>query len=299
VNHPAFNQTQKRSLRTRIRAALTAPGPLGRHSWENAIYRTLILSRLLRLTTSRTSQLWLAVVWLALTLKEKLGVLGQASFRVIYEFDGHRIAHRVWDRSELDVMTEVFVSREYELAADQDARVVLDLGSNIGLSILYFHLRCPEAVIVGVEPDPETFRRLEVNTAHLPRVRLVNAAVAAQAGVVQLYSSGRSWETSLYPRDHLLTRTQVVARTADDVMSSLGLTRADVIKVDIEGAEVEVLPTAKIVRSARAIVFEYHAEYADVTVFDLIATLSGFSVKRIEGSSAAHALVTLRREAEE
>jgi FkbM family methyltransferase len=268
---------------------------LARYSWESAIYRALTLTRLLGLTPDRPSQLRLVLVWLALTLKEKAQVAPAASFRVTYEFDGQRIAHRVWDRSELEVIAEVFVARQYELAADPDAHVVLDLGSNVGISILYFHLRCPKAVIVGVEPDPQTFRRLEANTGHLPRVRLVNAAVAAAAGTVPLYSSGRSWEASLYPREQFWTRTDVAAETADDIMRSLGLESADVIKADIEGAEVEVLSTANVVHSAQAIVFEYHAEYADVRMFDFIARLHEFTLERVEGSSAGHALVTMRR----
>jgi FkbM family methyltransferase len=289
-------QTETGRKRDRVLSALTKP--FERYSWESALYRALTLMRLLGLVRDRPSQLRLVLVWLALTLKDKVQVSRAASFWVAYEFEGQRIAHRVWDLSELEVIAEVFVARQYELAADPDAHVVLDLGSNVGVSILYFHLRCPKALIVGVEPDPQTFRRLEANTGHLPRVRLVNAAVAAEAGTVHLYSSGRSWEASLYPRQDLPTRTDVVARTADEIMAALGLERADVIKVDIEGAEVEVLSTANVVHAARAIVFEYHAEYSDVTMVDLIARLSEFTMERVDGSSAGHALVTMRRDVE-
>jgi FkbM family methyltransferase len=299
VNESAANQPREPRGGSRNWPPGALAAPFRRYSWQGATSRALNLIQLLGLTRHRGAQLRLVMVWLALTLKEKLGVLSTSGFRVDYEFEGHRLSHRVWDRSELDVITEVFVARQYEPAADPGARVVVDLGSNVGISVLYFHLRCPHAVIVGVEPEPETFRRLKTNTRHLPRVHLINAAVAAEAGVAQLYSSGLSWEASLHPRDELSTRTAVPAVTADDAMASLGLARADVIKADIEGADVEVLSTAEIVRSARTIVFEYHAEYADVSVFDLIARLSEFSVVRIDGSSARHALVTLRRKVEE
>jgi FkbM family methyltransferase len=299
VSESPANQPRKRRDRPRNWPSAALVAPFRRYAWQTATYRALSLIQLLGLASHRGAQVRLGMVWLALTLKEKLGLLGGSGFRVDYEYEGHRLSHRVWDRSELDVVTEVFVARQYEPAADPGARVVLDLGSNIGVSVLYFHLRCPEAVIVGVEPAPETFRRLKTNTQHLPRVRLINAAVAGEAGVAHLYSSGLSWEASLHPRDELSTRTDVPAVTADGAMASLGLRRADVIKVDIEGAEAEVLSTAEIVRSARAIVFEYHAEYADASVFDLIARLPEFSVVRIDGSSAGHALVTLRRDVEE
>jgi FkbM family methyltransferase len=226
----------------RIAAALTKP--LRRYWWATSFQSALSLVQLLALTRSRESQLRLVVAWLGLTLKDTLGVLPRAHFCVTFAYDGHTLSPIVWDRSELDVLTEVFVAQHYELAADRDARVILDLGSNVGLSVLYFRVRCPDAVIVAVEPDPETFRRLHMNTGHLPGVRHLNVAVADKTGTVQLYSSSHSWEASLYPKEGLDQHRKVSATTLDDLVGSLGLSQVDVVKIDIEGAESDVLPSS-------------------------------------------------------
>ena len=47
------------------------------------------------------------------------------------------------------------------------AETIVDLGSNVGGSILYFASRYPAARIYGVELDPETCRKLQANVALL------------------------------------------------------------------------------------------------------------------------------------
>jgi FkbM family methyltransferase len=280
-------------LRGRIATALKRP--LGRYWWEASLQSALSLVQLLALTRKRSAQLRLVVAWLGLTLKETADILPKARFRVTFDYDGHQVSPLVWDRSELDVITEVFVLRHYELAADSDAKVIVDVGSNIGLSVLYFHICCPDALIVAVEADPETFRRLELNTKPLSRVRLVNVAVAGKTGTVDLYSGAHSWEASLYPKAGLHRPRRVPARTLDDLLRSIGVSDVDIVKLDIEGAETEVLPRSSAIQSARVIAFEYHAEYAKLTLFELLAALPSFALERFQGNSQYHALVTLRR----
>ena len=285
--------TRSKRLLGRIGAVLTKP--LGRYWWADSLQSALSLIQLLALTRKRSAQVRLVVAWCGLTLKETAGILPSLRFRVTFDYAGQQVSPLVWDRSELDVITEVFVLRHYEPAADSDAKVILDLGSNIGLSVLYFHICCPEALIVAVEPDPETFRRLELNTKRLSRVRLVNVAVAGESGTVELYSSAHSWEASLYPRAGLNLQRRVPAVTLDDLLGSLRLSDVDVVKMDIEGAETDVLPSARVIQSARVIVFEFHAEHARTTLVELLATVSPFTLERFQGNSHHHALVTLRR----
>ena len=58
--------------------------------------------------------------------------------------------------SDLWVFREIFLDHEYEpvkAAGLSDARVIVDLGSNIGLSVRYWRTLFPRARIVAVEPD--------------------------------------------------------------------------------------------------------------------------------------------------
>lgn len=63
---------------------------------------------------------------------------------------------------------------EYCLPRALEPKVILDIGSNLGASILFFHRRFPTARIYGFEPHPETFRILEANVGSIPTVEIFN-----------------------------------------------------------------------------------------------------------------------------
>ena len=59
-----------------------------------------------------------------------------------------------------DLYEDIFINRVYEFEASRPDPRIIDCGSNIGMSVLYFKHVYPEARIVGFEPDPTimTFR---------------------------------------------------------------------------------------------------------------------------------------------
>jgi hypothetical protein len=65
----------------------------------------------------------------------------------------------------LFLVNEIFLRRDYAFAPDRDAPVVIDCGSNIGISILFFKKLRPQAKIIGFEPDKKTFELLSRNVA--------------------------------------------------------------------------------------------------------------------------------------
>src|SRR6267378_4358700 len=68
---------------------------------------------------------------------------------------------------------------EYYVPPALRPKIVLDIGSNIGASIIYFHRQFPDAKIFGFEPHPDTFLILEKNVAQLPGVTVFNYGLGA------------------------------------------------------------------------------------------------------------------------
>lgn len=183
--------------------------------------------------------------------------------------------------SDLHVLREVFVHRVYDypyLDVVGSVRRVLDLGSNIGVSCLYFNLRFPQAELVCVEPVPENVRVLTHNARsnRLPW-RIEAMAVGAAAGEADLYAS-RWWascsttKTVAEARTALPHRpesflggwvTQVPATTVDDLLDRAGWDTVDIVKMDVEGAEREVLldVAPRWLKRAEALVVDIHAKY--------------------------------------
>jgi FkbM family methyltransferase len=145
----------------------------------------------------------------------------------------------------LDAFTvnEIFNLEVYALGPAPS--VVVDLGSNIGLSELYFLTRNPRNVVYGFEPVPRLFAQLERNTAAFAG-RVVNRAVAVApaAGEVEMgvEPSGRYGGIGV-AGDEVL---RVPAVSVDEALRA-ALERhpvVDLLKVDVEGIEERLLDAA-------------------------------------------------------
>src|SRR2546421_3461299 len=68
---------------------------------------------------------------------------------------------------------------EYYVPSVLKPKIILDIGSNIGASIIYFHRQFPDANIFGFEPHPDTFRILQENVSQLSGVTVFNYGLGA------------------------------------------------------------------------------------------------------------------------
>jgi FkbM family methyltransferase len=155
-----------------------------------------------------------------------------------------------------------------------DAPRVLDLGANVGLFGAYALGLWPGATVTAFEPDPENAavhrKAIEANGLGT-RWRLVESAAAAHDGPVS-FAAGRA-ALSHVVREGEGATIEVEAR---DVLPLLA--EADLLKLDVEGAEWEVLGDPRFEREAPpAVVLEYHPEGAPgppaATVEELFARM--------------------------
>jgi FkbM family methyltransferase len=153
---------------------------------------------------------------------------------------------------------EIFIKQEYYFPADTPRPFVIDCGSHIGMSILYFKALYPEAQVMGFEPAPDTFRLLSENIQQngLKNVTLLNKAVGKEEGTMKFYGDD-SLIASL-----LNSRGGGTATDVEVVKLSRYIDRpVDFLKLDVEGAEEPVLEdlvaTTKI-RMIKRIAIEYH-----------------------------------------
>lgn len=146
--------------------------------------------------------------------------------------------------SDFAVFRQVCLSRQYDLPAVRDAEYILDAGANIGMSSLYFLLRNPRARVVAVEPDAENYAVAAENLGRFAdRCRLIHGAVWSQGGTLALrrgtFRDGRHWASQTVP-DSPDAKEHVRAYTVDELLREAGFPRFDLLKIDIEGAELQV-----------------------------------------------------------
>lgn len=149
---------------------------------------------------------------------------------------GH-LDHDVWLRrgtSDPVVWGEVFTGRYHVPPASMPVppATVLDLGSNIGLTLADYRHRWPEALVVGVEMDAEN---VELAMRNAPGARVIHAAVAGEAGP-RTYARGASFALRLGEGEEV----EVEARTLDEIILTEFGDPVDFVKMDVEWTEWEL-----------------------------------------------------------
>ena len=153
--------------------------------------------------------------------------------------------------------------REFAHARDKIA-TVLDIGANIGVSAVYFADIFPNARIYAFEPMAENFALLELNSANEPRIHVLNCALGAVDGEVEMLASDSATNFggfSLHAAGSDASKQRKVPiRNAQAQMDALGIASVDVIKIDTEGAEWEILTALApgLLHSAKLIMGELH-----------------------------------------
>jgi FkbM family methyltransferase len=131
--------------------------------------------------------------------------------------------------------------------------LVFDMGAHCGVSTYHLSkLVGPEGKVVAFEPDPLNFEILKKNIERyrLANVILQNTAIAGTAGKLAFSSEGTvgSKLMSVLPRESAGAVVMVEAMTLADAFARWGV--PDFCKIDIEGAEIDVIAkSAEVLRS--------------------------------------------------
>ncbi|TAN23581.1 MAG: FkbM family methyltransferase [Acidobacteria bacterium] len=148
--------------------------------------------------------------------------------------------------SDRRVFEQIFLDDEYDLrslarwpeldaaARAEPSALILDLGANIGLAALALHFQLPTARILAVEPDPANFAQLQRNTAALPAISPLHAAVAAHDGWAHIANPGAA---TAGLRTEPAAPGAAGAIPARSIASLCAGAAPLLVKMDIEGAE--------------------------------------------------------------
>jgi FkbM family methyltransferase len=181
---------------------------------------------------------------------------------------GHELEVRPTD-SDLFVLSQVFGWEEYKLEANRLSLLrgvasnwkaagitplIIDAGANVGYSALYFASLFPGICVLAIEPDQGTF---EIMTRHVranAEVRPIHAALWCHENGLQLQNaSNGSWG------NQVTEGSGTPSKRLDLLIASIPNSRPLIIKLDIEGAEREVIESCpEVFADARCILVEPH-----------------------------------------
>jgi FkbM family methyltransferase len=157
---------------------------------------------------------------------------------------------------------EIYRDQSYLFRPQRNAPLIIDCGSNYGVSILWFKKIYPDARIVGVEADPIVFDLLSRNLSrrNFSDVKLLHRAVSSKSGHVPFHCLGAdSGRIHAGSPDGITSSPDVIDVPTVLLDDLIGEDEVDFLKIDIEGAELDVISGSKKLNCVKQMFIEYHS----------------------------------------
>ena len=176
------------------------------------------------------------------------------------KFNKNHVLQLRKNESDQEVFLTTFVDQYHRSPFDLgQTPVIVDLGSNIGLTMVDFKQQYPFARIVGVEMDKENYECCKVNISQFSDCTVLNAAVWKENGSINY--KGENEQSYSVEKTSFGSGGMVPCITMDELFKENAIVKADYIKMDIEGAEKAILlesTSKKWLQQVRYLSLELH-----------------------------------------
>lgn len=191
---------------------------------------------------------------------------------------------------------KIFFTGEYERDTNRvleqyvkDGDVVIEAGANMGSETLLLSRLTGKGKVYGFEPNPYTFDRLKTNVSinELNNVEVFDLALGEKNGDISFHIYPKNFcnagMSSKYMDTPLTRKITVPQQTLDTFVEAQNIRKVDFLKMDIQGAEMDVLmgATATIAKHKPTIFLEAFTIYNDINAMYAELTKYGYTVNNI------------------
>ncbi|HEX3969467.1 MAG TPA: FkbM family methyltransferase [Edaphobacter sp.] len=179
---------------------------------------------------------------------------------------------------------------EYKFDVNRDPEFIVDAGANIGLASVYFANQFPNARILAIEPEKENFEVLLKNVEPYPNVQPVLGALWSERAEVEVVDRGLgNWgfmiESS--PNGQVSPSSgqqKVEGMTVDMILDRYNVQEISILKMDIEGAELEVFRNSSSwINRVDSLIIELHEHMKPGCNRSFYSATSGFDIEWSQG----------------
>jgi len=215
--------------------------------------------------------------------------------KIVKLFEDYELSHKAFTTNgetfdvnisflpeDLSSFSEIFWGNEYRFPWSIDhCKSYVDLGANTGMAALYFHAQASLNTLILVEANPQLLSVIQRNLPKTSNITLESLCISGDSGKnVQFYLSNEHRHSSLEPSAHS-TKIEVATLSLTALLKKHKLNQLDILKMDIEGAEYDLLhkdPDA--FRKCAFIVAELHGSKETRTAFCKQLELMDFEIHR-------------------
>lgn len=175
---------------------------------------------------------------------------------------------------------EIFIEKEYKFFTTQKQPIIFDCGANVGFPALFFKKEYPESKIICFEPSPNSYKILKANIRenNVTNIELFNVALTDYDGTIDFYVND---DYDLVSGTLVERSSGIIYECSAKKLSSYikEYERIDLLKMDIEGAEMNVikeLEKENQLIKINQLIIEFHHNTGD-SKLDLAEFLGIFS----------------------
>ena len=189
---------------------------------------------------------------------------------------------------DMQSLWNFFGQSEYKFLVDMhsmDPEYILDVGG-IGMSAIWLSLLYPNARVIRMDPNPDNFAIGLYNSRFFPNITQVNLGLWDKQTTLQMCERP-GWKTLAFftreaddpPCEIAVPGGEVSVALLANVMKAFNIPSFDIIKMDIEGAELQVFKEESmkdIVAKTTVFAIELHERYvanSEAAVRDVFAGL--------------------------
>lgn len=191
---------------------------------------------------------------------------------------------------------EFFVDRVYDVLPLENQNVVLDIGANVGLWTKYI-LSKGAGKVYCFEPNLKAIEHLKSTLKQDPNTHVIEKAVYKEKATLQFHiDDSNSLVSSLIPESGKSPSYNVDAITLEEAINLTGHQNIDLVKIDIEGAEFEIIEnlSQEISDRINSFLIEFHDFYFDngmhkVDLLEQKLKDLGFTTYRLPGYKVIYA----------
>lgn len=158
--------------------------------------------------------------------------------RLSLNFLVHPFRLRIGNRADMETFNEVLLRKAYNINISFTPKTIIDAGANIGLTSIYYASKYPETHIISIEPAAHNFQLLKENTRNYKNITCIQAALWNEETMLQLTDPGRGDNSLQVTAGDCNADTPAV--TINNLIKQHRISQIDILKIDIEGAELQV-----------------------------------------------------------
>jgi FkbM family methyltransferase len=200
--------------------------------------------------------------------------------------DGNMIHFRPFAEGDAEMIKDVYLHKHYDFLDSKAGEVVFDVGAHIGsFALKAARLVGEEGLVVALEPELENYKILEENIKlnGLENIVPLSTALSDFRGRGRLFlAAGTVAHSLIFPKSNEWQEVEV--NTMDGLIEKLNL-EPDAVKIDAEGAALNILARAENMSCRKIVVAAYHFPMEEVQVSMLLRKL-GFKteIKQVRAS---------------